>query len=72
MLPKPEHEYGYTKKQVLQICRERKIHHKKFWSAFGVNTCMFDKKLGVIYYPCDVERTLYKLGHKDGVNHLWD
>jgi hypothetical protein len=72
MLPKPEHEYGYTRKQILQICKDRKIHHKKFWSAFGVNTCAVDEKLGTIYYPCDVERALYNLGQKDGVNHLWD
>lgn len=72
MLPQPIHKYGYTKEQVLQICRERKIHHKKFWAAFGVNTCMLDKKLGVIYYPCDIERTLFNFGQKDGINRLWD
>jgi hypothetical protein len=72
MLPIPEHEYGYTKKQVLQICRERKIHHKKFWLAFGVNTCAVDKEMGIIYYSVDVERTLYELGSKDGRFHCWD
>ena len=72
MLPKPSHKYGYTKKEVLDICRERKIHHNTFWKAFGVNTCMLDKELGVIYYPCDVEKTLYQLGKKDGKYHPWD
>lgn len=72
MLPKPEHKYGYTKKQIMKICKDRKISVAIFWEEFGVNTCMVDKKLGIIYYPCDVEKTLYHLGHKDGVNHLWD
>ena len=72
MLPKPKHDYGYTKEQILQICRERKIHHAKFWSAFGVNTCAVDKEMGTIYYPCDVERALYQLGSKDGRFHSWD
>ena len=72
MLPKPEHPYGYTKRQVLQICRERKIHHATFWQIFGVNTCAIDKKLGVIYYPVDVKRALYELGHEDGEYAPWD
>lgn len=71
-LPKPAHKYGYTGEQVKQICRERKIHHKTFSKAFGANTVAVDKKLGVIYYPCDVERALYQLGKQDGVNHQWD
>lgn len=71
-LPIPIHPYGYTRKQVLQICRERKIHHKKFWSAFGVNTCAVDEKLGTIYYVCDVEKTLWSLNKKDGKYHVWD
>jgi hypothetical protein len=72
MLPTPEHLYGYTKKQILQICRERKIHPKKFWSAFGVNTVALDDKLGTIYYPVDVKKALYELGHKDGEYSDWD
>jgi len=72
MLPKPEHLMGYTKRQVLQICQERKIHPKKFWSAFGVNTVAIDDKLGVIYYPVDVKKVLYELGDKDGEYSAWD
>lgn len=33
---------------------------------------MTDKKMGTIYYRCDIERALAKLGNKDGVAHLWD
>jgi len=72
MLPKPDHKYGYTKKQVLQICRERKIHHATFWKAFGCNTCILDEKLGIIHYPCDVKRALFELGDKDGEFSEWD
>ena len=72
MLPTPQHPYGYTKKQILQICRERKIHHATFWKAFGVNTCTVDDKLGTIYYPVDVKKALYELGHKDGEYSAWD
>ena len=72
MLPKPEHDSGYTQKQIKEICAERGITDDEFEEAFGVNTCLLDDKLGVIYYPCDVERALYKLGKKDGKYHLWD
>lgn len=72
MLPKPKHEYGFTRDQVLEICRERKIHHKTFWKAFGINTCLRDEKMGTIYYRCDIERALANLGKKDGVFHAWD
>ena len=72
MLPYPNSKYGYTKEEVLAICRERKIHHAKFWKAFGVNTCMVEKDGSLIYYVCDVERALHILGNKDGVDHIWD
>lgn len=71
-LPKPLHEYGYTKDQVKEIYRSRKIHYKTFWKAFGVNTCMRDEKLGTIFYPCDIERALYKLRQPGGKFHLED
>jgi len=61
-LPKPSHKFGYTRKEILDIIRPLKIHHKKFWKAFGVNTCMIDEKTGeAIFYPCDVERALAKI-----------
>lgn len=72
MLPEPDLKYGHSKEQVLRICRERGIHYKKFWSAFGVNTCAIDEEGRTCFYTCDIERALYKLGCKDGVYHLWD
>lgn len=61
-LPKPKHsEHGYTNREVLDIIRPYKIHHKTFWSKFGVNTCglkEIDGKQEMIFYPVDIERTL--------------
>ena len=72
MLPKPKHRLGYSKEEVLKICRERKIHHATFWKAFGVNTCSLAEDGKPRYYVCDVERALYDLGQKDGKYHQWD
>jgi len=72
MLPNPKDPNGYTKEEILVICRERKIHHMTFWKAFGINTCMIKKDGTLIYYQCDVESALYSLKSKDGVAHLWD
>lgn len=70
-LPKPDGKYGHTRKQVLKICRDLKIHHKKFWKAFGVNTCALDGK-EINYYTCDIERTLWSLNKPGGNFHIWD
>lgn len=69
-LPKPAGKYGYTAKQIRKICRVRKIHHKTFSKAFGVNTCALDNG-EPNYYACDIELALYKLG-KGGKHHEWD
>jgi len=72
-LPKPKHKYGYTADQIKEICKTYKIAQKKFWEFFGVNTCMLDKKLGSIYYPVDVERTLaFILGYRKVSLAEWD
>lgn len=71
-LPKPAHKFGYTLSQVEEICRDRLISMDDFWNAFGVNTCTKDEKLGVIYYPNDIERVLWKLKAPCGKAHLWD
>ena len=72
-LPKPKHKYGYTKNQINHICKKYKISQNKFWKTFGVNTCLLDEKLGVIYYPVDVERTLaIILGYRDVSWMEWD
>ena len=72
-LPKPKNKYGYTYKEVLRICAELKVDIKDFNNAFGINTCTITKKGEIIYYTCDVERTLWDLGFKKlGKFHLWD
>jgi len=72
MLTDPKDPLGYTHKEILSICRERKIHHKKFWKTFGVNTVTMGVDGKSRYYKCDVERALHILRKIDGVNHLWD
>jgi hypothetical protein len=73
MLPKPKHKYGYTSVEIEQICKLRGVTTKKFWDNHGVNTCAMSKDGKTIYhYICDVERTLHKLGAKDGKFHPWD
>ena len=72
MLPKPELKYGYSKKQIEQICKERNILEAKFWKAFGVNTVCDDGNGNTCYYRCDVEKALYSLGCSDGKWHQWD
>ena len=71
-LPAPKDKLGYTKAEILAICRERKVHHATFWKAFGVNTVAVGADGTSRFYPCDVERALWSLGKKDGVFHLWD
>jgi len=54
-LPKSKNKLGYTNKEVLDIIRPLKIHHKKFWKKFGVNTCALDEKTGeVLVYGYDI------------------
>lgn len=74
-LPKADGPYGYTKKLVNKICRERGVDSRKFWNHFGVNTCAIDRSSGkevLNYYGCDIERTLYVLGAEDGKPREWD
>jgi len=72
MLPKPKNPLGYTSKELQNICKDRNIKFEDFNKAFGRNTCAMTPKGIVLYYPCDVERALYKLGNKDGKFHEWD
>jgi hypothetical protein len=61
-LPPPRYGRGYTKEEVLTILRWFKVHHARFWKAFGVNTCgVCDCGKTVYYYPCDVERALAEI-----------
>lgn len=71
-LPALTHRLGYSKAEVLKICRDHKVHHATFWKAWGVNTVAIDETGQTRYYPCDIERALYQLKKKDGVNHVWD
>jgi len=72
VLQKPKDLRGYTKQEILEICKERKIHIRKFWKAFGVNTVLLAEDNTARYYVCDVEAALYELKNKDGKFHLWD
>jgi hypothetical protein len=71
-LPKPKHRLGYPISQVKDILKKLNISWEQFGGAFGVNTYAISKKGEPIYYECDVERALWKLGHKLGKYHLWD
>ncbi len=71
-LLKSEDKLGYTKQEILSICKDLKIHHKSFWKAFGVNTVAVGADGTSRYYTCDIERALYQLGKPAGVNHIWD
>lgn len=71
-LPKPQDKLGYSRSEILDIIRPRGIHHKTFWKAFGVNTVAVAEDGQARFYVCDVERALYLLNKKDGVDHLWD
>ena len=74
-LPKPKSQLGYSREEVLEICRARKIHHKTFWKAFGINTVggeIVDGKMESRLYVCDVERALWKLGKTGGKFHMED
>jgi hypothetical protein len=71
-LPKPEHKYGYTSKQIGEICQKVGATREEFGEAFGVNTCAIDPELGTIYYPVDVERALWRLKKPGGRYHIWD
>lgn len=71
-LPKPTHGLGYPSSQLDSILKELKINKKTFSDAFGINTCAVSETGEGIYYRCDIERALYKLGHKLGKPHPCD
>jgi len=71
-LPKPNHKLGYPKSQLESIIEDLGITKSKFYKAFGINTCAISETGETIVYPCDVERTLWKLGHGFGRFHVWD
>jgi len=71
-LPKPKHKLGYTHKEVLDIIRPLKIHHKKFWSKFGVNTCAIHKG-EILYYEVDIIRTINMIKeNREMYDYEWD
>jgi hypothetical protein len=72
MLKPPKDDLGYTQKEIIDICKERKISLKKFNTVFGRNTCAIGKDGKPRYYICDVQRTLYDLRNEDGIYHPWD
>ena len=72
-MPKPSGKYGYTGRQIDNICRKLSIDIATFWNAFGVNTVAVDNKGDRNYYRCDIERTLFNVTKgKEGKYHEWD
>jgi len=72
MLPTPRNPIGYSKEELEDICKKRGISLSVFDKTFGINTCGMAHDGSILYYVCDVERTLYKLRSKDGKYHAWD
>ena len=71
-LPKPLNRYGYPSSQLIEIITLLDLNSEEFFNALGTNTCVLSNKEEVVYYPCDVENALYKLGHKLGKYTKWD
>ena len=72
MLKPSKDPLGYTKKELISICKKRNINLNDFWEAFGINTCSIGEDGKPRYYRCDVERALWILNQKDGKQHAWD
>ena len=73
-LPKSKHEYGYTKREVLDIIRPLGIHYKTFWKKFGVNTCAMHPETGeTLMYGCDIVTAILCCWEKrDKYFYEWD
>lgn len=72
MLQKSKDPLGYTQEELIKICKDRNISLEAFDIAFGVNTVTVGEDGKPRYYKCDVERALFKLDEKDGINRAWD
>ena len=65
--------HGMTKKEVHALLKTLKIHHKKFWAKFGVNTCAVDETGEVLHYLCDIElAVLCCVENRDKYQWEWD
>lgn len=68
MLPTPDHAYGFSSKLLKSSLTEQE------WAKFAMwmngQTCMLDKKLGIINYTHDVIRGLDYIRHKTPT--FWD
>lgn len=73
-LPKSKHPLGYTRREVLDIIRPLKIHHRTFWKKFGVNTCAVHPETNeTLYYGCDIETAiLCCIEKRDKYSWEWD
>ena len=71
-LPEPKDSLGYTRFEILQICRDTKTSSPLFWKAFGINTVAVGDDGGSRFYKCDVERTLFNLKKDGGKYYPWD
>lgn len=68
-LPKPDHEYGYTKPTVEKILRERNCLVENFWEWMGGQTMGLTEDNVPIVYECD----LWKYLNRGGMNtKIWD
>lgn len=66
-IPKPQHPLGYTEHQVKEILDALRIDGGMFWEAFDAKDCATNEFGANIYYTLDVQKALYRLGHKTKV-----
>ena len=71
ILPERTREWGYTKREVLNIIKKYKIHHMTFWKKFGVNTCAIDTDGQILYYACDIKTAIRCCVEKRG-KYQWE
>jgi len=73
-LPPSIHKFGYTRQEVLDIIRPLKIHHKRFWKEFGVNTVSVHPKTGEsLLYGVDIITAIRCCqGNRDKNLYEWD
>jgi len=73
-LPKPKDPRGFTRKEIIGLCRKSGIKIRDYDDNFGVNTCAFDEKTNTVFhYPVDVEITFAKcLGYRKVSPLEWD
>ena len=70
--PPLDHKHGYYGETVEKWIKMFGINKKKFWHVMGINTCLMHEG-HVVYYPCDIERTIRECINRKWVSHEeWD